>query len=80
MKPLLPDKALYRGIGAAGTACTKLMRSGLQNLIVDNSDFKPSEFDRQFWSDPDSNDEIMLLITISICNQLKLIIFDIFGI
>ena len=34
---------------------TKLMRFGVPNPIVDNSDFKPANFDRQFWSDKDFN-------------------------
>ena len=41
-------------------------RCGPVNQIVDDLDFKPSELDRQFWSDTDSNDQIVLSIVISI--------------
>ena len=42
----------------------KLMQLGVTNLIVDNSDFKPADSDRRFWSDLDFNNEIELTITI----------------
>ena len=48
--------------------------------IVDNSDFKLSEFDHQFRSDSDSKDDILSLIAISIYFQLKSIVFDLFSI
>ena len=48
-------KSLYNPISTV--VFCKLMRSGLQNQIVDDSDFKPSKFDRRFQSDLDSNDE-----------------------
>ena len=48
----------------------KLMQLGLQNQIVDDSDFKPSKIDHQFRSDSDNNDEIVLLITILIYIRL----------
>ena len=35
----------------------KLMRFGDRNRIVDNSDSKPADFDRQFWTNSKSNDE-----------------------
>ena len=37
----------------------KLRRCGPTNRIVDNSDSKQSEFNRRFWSDSKSNDEIV---------------------
>ena len=37
----------------------KLMRLGLQIQIVDNLDFKPPNFDHPFWSDSNSNKEIV---------------------
>ena len=37
---------------------TNSRRCGPTNLIVDDSDFKPSKFDHRFWSDSDSNDHI----------------------
>ena len=56
----------------------KLMQLSLQNRIVDNSDFKPFEFDHRFWSDSDTSNEIVSLIAILISFPLKLITFDVF--
>ena len=39
-----------------GLIHTKLMRLGLTNRIVDDSDFKPVDFDRRFQSNFKSND------------------------
>ena len=44
-------------------------RCGPTNRIVNNSDFNPSEFDHQYWSDSDYYDEIILSIAISIFCQ-----------
>ena len=41
---------------------TKQMQLGVKNQIVDDSDFKPANFDRQFWSDSDFNNEIESMI------------------
>ena len=38
-------------------ALCKLMRLGLTNLIVDDSDFKPVDFDHRLQSDSKSNDK-----------------------
>ena len=45
---------------------SKLMQLELTNQIVDNSDFKPVNFDRWFQSDLKSNDIFELTIAISI--------------
>ena len=47
-------------------SCTKLMRLGVPNRIVNDMDFKPANFDRRFWCDSDFNNEIVSTIVISI--------------
>ena len=42
------------------------MRLGVPNGIVDDSDFKPANFDRLFWSHSDFNDLIISTIAILI--------------
>ena len=49
----------------------KLMQLGTKNQIVDDSDYKLPEFDCQFQSDLDCNDEIVSMIVI-------LLYFDLF--
>ena len=56
---------------------SKLMRLGLTNWIVNDSDSKPIYFDHRFWSDLDSNDLFESTIAISIYNRS---IFDILSI
>ena len=45
---------------------TKLMQFGLMNWIDDDSDSKPVDFDRWFWSDSKSNEKSESTIAISI--------------
>ena len=45
-------------------AATKLMQLVVPNWFIGNSDFKSADFDRQFWSDSDFNDEIVSTIAI----------------
>ena len=44
----------------------KLRQLGLPNQMVDNSDSKSSEVNRQYWSDSKSNEEIISSIAITI--------------
>ena len=50
------------------SVCTRLMGFGDRNQIVDNSDSKPANFDRRFWSDSKSNNESESTIAILIEN------------
>ena len=45
---------------------TKLMRLGVPNRIIKDTDFKPANFYRKFWSDSDFKGNFELTITISI--------------
>ena len=60
------DWQLLHDVLLAGPISTKLMRLGLTNWIIDDSDFKPVNFDRRFQSDSKSNDEFESTIAISI--------------
>ena len=50
---------------------SKLMQLGVTNRIVGNSDSKPANFDRWFWSDSKSNHGFESTIAISIVFDLK---------
>ena len=65
----------------------KLRQLGLSNQIVDDSDSKPSELERQFWSISKFDNNIVLYQIVSISFQLNStnfllnsITFDIFSI
>ena len=60
-----PNLTFYQ-IQTISVPTTKLMRLGVPNRIVNNSDIKLADFDRQFWSDLDFNDEIVSMIAILI--------------
>ena len=51
------------------TEKTKLRQLGFANLIVDDSDSKPSEFDCQLQYESDSSDNFELTIAITIKNR-----------
>ena len=52
------------------TVSIKLMRLGVTNQMVDDSDSKPVNFNRWFWSDSKSNDGFESSIAILINSQL----------
>ena len=57
--PIIDSKVIW-------CAMNKLMRLGVPNPIINDSDFKPANFDRQFRSDSDFSNEMVLTIVILI--------------
>ena len=67
MKPLTQQSTVelekFKGVFINHvTLLCKLMGLGVPNRIIDNSDFKPADFDHRFQSNSDFNNEIVSTI------------------